>query len=508
MGVIYNKKRITKNVGFLYVRMLLMMFIGLFTSRIVLDQLGAVDFGIYNVVGSLVLLFSFIQGSLSSSASRYMAYEIGAGSEESLNKVFCMTLNIHFIFAFIVLLITETIGLWYFFNKMVLPNDRMYAAFIVFQLSSLSAILTLLTVPYNSMLIAQEKMRDFAYLSIVEAFVKMGIAYCLYFDGFDKLILYGSLLLLSHALVCYLYFSYCRKYFVSTKYQFYWDRNLFKDMMAYNGWSIISYVSANFVSQISNLLLNMFFGPVVNAARAISYQVQTNVQKFVVNFQIALNPQVIKQFATGDKEKVSNLVALSVKISFCLLLIIMFPLLVNVEFLLGLWLKEVPLHTNIFVLFVCIASVFGSMANVFSVIAQAANRLKLFSLITIPLYLAYIPFSYILLRSGAEAWSVLALLAVVQLLELALKFFLAQYILRYNILNVLVIIVRCIITTVLFLLLGLSMRMYFVNESFFSSVFSICFSALIAVSWSVFVIMSQQERKALYSAFKQKIVKK
>ena len=213
MDALSDNKRLAKNTAFLYLRMLLLMFVSFYTSRIVLDQLGSVDYGIYNVVGSLILLFTFIQGSLSSSASRYLSYEIGAGTEQSLRRVFCMTMNIHLLFVILIVFFAETIGLWYFYNKMVIPDERRIAGLVVYQLSNLSAILTVISVPYTSMLIAQEKMKQFAYLSIIEALAKLGIAFCLYINGIDKLILYASLLLLTHLGVALLYYIYCKKKF-------------------------------------------------------------------------------------------------------------------------------------------------------------------------------------------------------------------------------------------------------------------------------------------------------
>ncbi len=483
------------------------MVISLWTSRIVLDQLGTVDYGIYNVVGSLVLLFTFIQGSLSSSASRYLAYEIGVGTRTSLNRMFCMTVNIHWLFALLILLFSETAGLWYFYHKMVFPPERQFAAFVVYQLSNISAIITLLTVPYNSMLIAQERMKEFAYLSIVEALAKLGIAFCLYVDGMDKLIIYGLLLFLTHLFICLLYYMYCRRIFVAARFTYYWNWKIFKDMMAYNGWSIGSYISANFVGQVTNLLLNMFFGPIVNAARAISYQIQANVSKFVVNFQMALNPQIIKQYATGNKNVVESLSNMSIKISFSLLLVIMFPLLVNIDFLLSLWLKEVPQHTNTFVVLVGLSTVFGSMANVFSVIAQAANRLKLFTLATMPLYVLSIPLCYFFLKLGATAELVLALSIIIQLLELLLQYVLARYIMRSRLRNNLGVILRCIFTTIIFCIIG-----WFIYANSLSGIlYSLCSivtTFLFAGFWCLFFIIEKHERLMLLSFVKSKICKK
>lgn len=503
MDALSDNKRLAKNTAFLYLRMLLLMFVSFYTSRIVLDQLGSVDYGIYNVVGSLILLFTFIQGSLSSSASRYLSYEIGAGTEQSLRRVFCMTMNIHLLFVILIVFFAETIGLWYFYNKMVIPDERRIAGLVVYQLSNLSAILTVISVPYTSMLIAQEKMKQFAYLSIIEALAKLGIAFCLYINGIDKLILYASLLLLTHLGVALLYYIYCKKKFNASKYSLYWDKSMFKEMMAYNGWSISSQISANFVNQIMNLLLNMFFGPVVNAARAVSYQVQTNISKFVVNFQIALNPQVIKQYASQNLKRVLELTTISIKVSFSLLFIIMFPLLVNADFILSIWLKDVPQYTNIFIVIVCSGAIFGSMSNVFSVIAQAANRLKIFSLLTIPLYLLSIPIVYILLNNGAKAYWALLVASLVQFLELFIKFFIIRYIIKMPMHEELFVIGKCIGTTFLFFIIGCFMR-FFGGDNFVMNLISLSCCFILAVVWSYFCIFNNQERSLLVISIKNK----
>ena len=491
-----NNKRIAKNTFFLYLRMLFLMLISLFTSRIVLAQLGVADFGLYNVVGSLILIFTFVQGSLSSATSRFLAFEIGNGTKKSLNNTFCMTLNIHILFALLILIVSETIGLWYFYNKMVIPSNRFVAALIVYQLSNLNAILAVLILPYRSMIIAKEEMKAFAYISIVEAVVKLGIAFCLYVDGIDRLVLYGALLCTSQVLVNLVYFRYCLKNFEETSFHRYWNNRQFKDMFSFSGWSICSYLSSSFVSQTFNLMLNLFFGPTVNAARAVSYQIQGAINNFSVNFQMALNPQIIKNFASSNLQRVSELVSMSMKVSFSLLYILMTPVLINIDWILGIWLKEVPPDSNTFVTIIGVCTIFVGMSNPLAVVAEAANRLKFYNLVTMPFYLLTIPIAYFALKLGSPASSVFGITCITEFMGFFVKLFVAHKIAAVPIFKILVQFSRCMVCLVLAVLGGICV--YTLQPSTFLCSFCLFVICFVLATIVVFAIVLQQsERKLL-----------
>lgn len=494
-----NNKRIAKNTLFLYLRMIFLLFVSLYTSRVILAQLGVVDYGLYNVVGSLVLMFSFIQGSLSSATSRFLAYDIGKEDSEALNKTFCMTLNVHLIFALLVLFISETIGLWYFYEKMVIPQSRLTAAAIVYQLSNLNAIMAIIVIPYRSMIIAKEKMGAFAYISIVEAVIKLGIAFCLCIGGIDKLIVYGSLLCLSQLVVNYIYFLYCKKEFSEVVFHKYWDKKQFYSMFSFSGWSVCSYLSSNFVSQTFNLLLNMFFGPVVNAARAIAYQVQGAVSNFSVSFQIALNPQIIKNFAVKDIERMNDLVQLSIKASFSLLLILLAPLLINVDFVLGLWLKEVPAYSGNFLILIGCISIFASMANPLSVVAEAANRLKLYNLTTMPFYLMSIPIAYLLLKAGRSVYVVFIITLITECVGFFIKLWIASEIIKIDRRKIYALFLKALLCMVIVLMIGWYLKPYIHGITL--SVVSIILSGGMAILLIYFIMLNKIERNSI----KQKV---
>jgi O-antigen/teichoic acid export membrane protein len=501
-----DNKRIAKNTLFLYLRMMAMMFIGLFTSRVILDSLGIIDFGIYNVVGSLVLIFTFIQGSLASSASRFLSYEIGAGTSSSLNKIFCMTMNIHLIFACLLFIFSETIGIWYFYEKMVIPENRITAAMTVYQLSNFSAILSVISVPYRSLIIAKEHMKAFAYISIFEGLGKLLIAYCLYISSIDKLILYGILLFVMQLIVNIIYIKYCKDKFKESLFRKFWNKQVFKEMFAFSGWSVCSYISTGVVSQVYNLMLNLFFGPVVNAARAISFQVQSAVNNFVVNFQTALNPQIVKNYAANDYSRVYNLIILSSKVSFSLMLILLFPLLVNIDYILSIWLVEVPEDSNIFIILICISSIFASFGNPLSVVAEAANRLKFYNIVTMPLYILPVLLSYYLLIIGNPASTVFIITIFVEFIAFFLKLWIVKRLINIPTKEISFLYFKSTFTILITMGFGYYIKQSIIPSLIISLILVItCF--ILSVIWLYYFILSNNERVLIIQFIKNKFKK-
>ena len=350
-----TNKRIAKNALLLYFRMLFMMLVSLYTSRVVLATLGVEDFGIYNVVGGVITMFSFFNGAMSSSTQRYITFELGRGDFDQLQKVFQTSVNIHLLVALLILFLGETIGLWFFYEKMVIPASRMTAAFWVYQFSIITMMVMIVSVPYNAAIIAHEKMSIFAYISILEVLLKLGIVYLLYLTRSDKLIMYAALLCATQLLIRIVYGHYCSCHFKEVRYYWGWDLKLFKEMLYFGGWNLWGGFATVLFSQGINILLNMFFGPFVNAARGIAVQVQGAVTQFSTNFQTALNPQITKSYALGDFTYMHSLIFRSSKFTFLLLAVISFPILLETEMILQLWLNMVPAYTVVFVrLMLCI----------------------------------------------------------------------------------------------------------------------------------------------------------
>lgn len=320
--------------------MLFMMAVTLYTSRVVLNTLGVQDYGIYNVVGGVVAMFGFINSSMASATQRYITFALGKGDKNNLKKVFSTSLQIHVMISVLIVILGETIGLWFMYEQMKIPADRMNAAFWVLQCSIISAVIMILSVPYNADIIAHEKMSAFAYISILEVVLKLVIVYLLLISPFDKLIFYAFLILAVQILIRFCYSLYCNKHFEESKYQKIWDKHLFKEMTGFAGWSMFGNLSSVLFSQGLNMLLNVFFGPVANAARAIAVQVQTAIQQFVGNFQMALNPQITKTYAKGELNEMHKLIFRSARFSFYLLFFISLPVLLETKFILTIWLKQ------------------------------------------------------------------------------------------------------------------------------------------------------------------------
>ena len=347
-SVSISNKRIAKNTLLLYVRTLFIMLVSLYTSRVVLNTLGVEDYGVYNVVGGVVAMFGFINSSMSSATQRYITFALGKGNMEQLQKVFSTALQIHVLIAVLIVILGETVGLWFMYTQMKIPADRIDAAFWVLQCSIAATVIMIISVPYNADIIAHERMSAFAYISILEAVLKLAVVYVLQISPYDKLVVYAFLILFVQMLARFCYSRYCNKHFVESKYRHVWAKSLFREMTGFAGWSLFGNLSGVLFGQGLNMLLNVFFGPVVNAARAVSVQVQGAIQQFVGNFQMALNPQITKTYAKGEMEEMHKLMFRSARFSFYLLFFLSLPVLFETDFVLTVWLKTVPDDAAVF----------------------------------------------------------------------------------------------------------------------------------------------------------------
>lgn len=401
-----NNKRIAKNTLLLYVRMLFIMAISLFTSRVILNTLGVEDYGIYNVVGGVVAMFGFINGSMSSATQRYITFALGKEDKNRLQKVFSTTLQIHTLIAGIIVLLGETIGLWFLYIIIQIPADRMDAAFWILQCSIMSTVIMIISVPYNADIIAHEKISAFAYISILEVILKLAIVYMLVVFPFDKLILFAFLMLAVQLLIRFCYSIYCNRHFEETKYKHVCDKDLFKEMIEFAGWSMFGNLSAVLYGQGLNILLNVFFGPVVNAARAVALQVQNAIQGFVGNFQMAINPQITKTYARGDMSDMHKLMFRSARFSFFLLFFLSLPVLFETNFILTIWLKTVPENTVTFLRITICTSLIYSLANPLIIANQATGKVKKYQAVCGTILLLILPISYVCLLLGCPAYTV------------------------------------------------------------------------------------------------------
>lgn len=402
-----NNKRIAKNTFLLYVRMLFMMAVSLYTSRVVLHVLGVEDFGIYNVVGGVVAMFTVISGSLSAAISRFITYELGKGDKEKLTRIFSSSVTIQLGLGLIILILAEAIGVWFLNEKMAIPENRMYAANWVFQLSILTFIINLISVPYNAAIIAHEKMSAFAYISILEVVAKLIIVYMLLWSPFDKLIFYTVLMASVALIIRFVYGYYCKRHFEECTYHFIFDKELLKKMFGFAGWNFIGAASSVLRDQGGNIVINLFCGPAANAARGIAYQVNSAIHGFVSNFMMALNPQITKSYAAGDKEYMMTLIYKGARFSFYILLILSLPVIINAHYILTLWLKVVPEHTTLFVQLVLIFAMSESISNPLITAMLATGRIRNYQIVVGGLQMLNLPISYILLRNGCIPETVL-----------------------------------------------------------------------------------------------------
>lgn len=395
-----NKKKIARNTILLYVRMFFVLCIQLYTSRVVLQALGVEDYGIYNVVGGIVTMFSFLNVALGSSTQRYITFYLGKGNLNELQEVFSNCMFIHAMLAVVIIVLSETVGLWFLYNKMVIPAERMIAAFWVFQMSIITTVVLIFSTPYNATIIAYEKMSAFAYISIFEVILKLLTAFILLFSKWDNLVLYAVLTVAAQLIVRFIYVHYCNRHFSTTKIVYRFNKQLFRSMTSFIGWNVWGGLSNVLYSQGLNILLNMFFGPVINAARGIAVQVQSVVQQFSFNLQTAINPQITKSYATGELESMRDLVYRCSRYTFFLLLIISLPIFLETSVLLQLWLTTVPEWTVAFTrIMLCIIMV-DSVAAPLMTSSAATGNVKLYQTVIGGTMLLIVPVSYLFLKLG------------------------------------------------------------------------------------------------------------
>lgn len=395
-----NNKTIAKNTAFLYIRMMFTMVISLYTSRIILKNIGVQDYGIYQAVGGIVGFLSFINGALSTGSSRFLTFALGEGDNEKLKRTFSTTLIVHIILAIIIAGLAEIIGLWFIENKLVIPPDRINASIYTFHISVITALLTLTQVPYNASIIAHERMSIYAYVSVAEVSLKLAIVYLLKIGNFDKLIFYATLLFAVQAGLMIFYRIYCSRHFEECHFNFIFDKSIFKKIARFSGWSLFSNASIALNSQGILILLNMFFNPAIVAARAISIQVNMAANQFISNFRTAINPQIVKRYAAKDYEGSKKLLLSSTKYSYYMMLILALPICLSADQLLHIWLGVIPEYTTIFLQIIIVQSLFQVFDTSFYTALYAKGQLRENAILS-PLFgFISFPIVYLLFKAG------------------------------------------------------------------------------------------------------------
>lgn len=398
LEVTANNKRIAKNAAMLYIRMFLIMAVTLYTSRVVLRELGVDDFGIYNVVGGLVAMMGILNSAMSVSTTRYLTFDLGRGDSVQLKRTFAMCFQIFVLLSILLLLLGESIGLWFLNTQLTIPTERLVAANWCYQFSIFSCISSLLLTPFNAIIIAHEKMNIYAYLSVLDAFLKLLVVYLIAVMPIDKLISYGALLMFSSLVITILYIIYSCKHYAESKFSFYWNYSLFKELMSYSWWNLFGSLSGIAKEQGLNMLLNIFYGPAVNASRGIAYQVNSAVSQFFTNFYTAVRPQITKYYSKNELENMFSLVFKSSKFSFYLIYILSLPLIIEAPFLIELWLGQLPEYVVSFVRIIVVMTAVDAMSNPLMTSAHATGRIKFYQFTVGTVNILILPISYIVLK--------------------------------------------------------------------------------------------------------------
>ena len=427
-----DSKRIAKNTLMLYFRQILIMLVSLYTVRVVLNVLGAEDYGIYNVVAGVVTMFSFLGNAMATASQRYFSFDLGKNDNEHLKTTFSVTFQIYILLALFVVLIAETLGIWFVNHKLVIPEERLTAANWIFQAAIISFLLTLITTPYMAAIIAHENMNVYAYVSIVEAGLRLAIVFFLKLLPYDKLIVYGLLLAAVSLINTSLYRLYCHTHYEECKFHFVKDINLFKEIVSYSGWNLFGSVSTVLRKQGITILLNLFYGPIVNAARAVSSQVSAAVMSFAQNFSNALKPQIIKLYAAEKRDDMQKMLMYGTKIVFFLMFIICVPFYFEAPYVMKLWLKTVPEYTVLFVRLVTIHALIDSISYPLMAVVQATGKITLYQIIVGGCRILNLPISYIFLKLGYAPETVFIVEISISILSLVLRIIIAQHILNYN----------------------------------------------------------------------------
>lgn len=416
-----NNKRIAKNTLFLYIRMFIMLAVGLFTSRVVLDALGETDYGIYNIIGGVVVLFSFLNQALTSATQRFLNFNLGRGDMDNVEKIFCMSMNSYLILSAVFLVAAETVGLWFVNTQLNIPAERMGAANWVYQFSILTFIINLVRIPYNASIIAYERMDFFAYVSLIEVVLKLAVVYALFIDGIDRLIVYALLYTIVPLLVNIAYKVYCNRKFTTAVYRRFWDSSIFKSLFSFSGWSLFGSLANVVAQQGINILINIFFGVTVNAAVGIANQVSSNVMQFVINFQTAFQPQIVKNYAAGQLSEFNKLIFRSAKFSFYLMYMISLPIILTTQTILSIWLKNVPQYTAIFCQLILVFMIIEAIAAPLWMAVQATGKIKRYQLWMAACILLNFPLTWLVFKCGMPVYTAMAIRIVVDIFTVVMR---------------------------------------------------------------------------------------
>lgn len=509
-----NSKQIAKNSLLLYTRMLFMMAVSLYTSRIILKYLGIIDYGIYNIVGGIIIMLSFFNTCMFSATQRFLTFELARGDIKKLKETFVTSLNIHIIICIIVISLAESLGLYFLNYYLNIPSNKYFAANIVYQCTIIIFCINLIQIPYNAVLIAHERMNIYAYLSLLEVILKLAIVYILGLFTNNRLIIYGGLMVVVQLIIRLSYQFYCKRHYKECSFILYFDKKTFKKMISFAGWSMFGSIAWLLRDQGINIVLNLFFGPAINAAKGISSQVSNAVITFVANFLTAINPQITKNYATGKIKEMEKLTYAGIKYSFILVTLIAIPIILNINEILSLWLSEIPIYTSQFIILLIVDIMLGTLmgANPLLTALSATGNIKKPQLAVSLIIALILPTSYFILKTGSKPYEVFYAYLFYTLIAGIVRLYYAKKMIRFSLItfykkvfipscNMLI----CTIPVLIFVKYHLfqNVQNYLFNI-IINSLFSILYIAIIF--WSI--AMNKTERRIIINIIENKIFKK
>lgn len=504
-----NNKRIAKNTMFMYMRMFLVMAVSLYTVRVVLQTLGVEDYGVYSAVGGIITSLTFITNVLAIASQRFFAVEIGKGEKGALRDTFSTMVLIYTIVGLLIILFSETVGMWFLKNKMTIPRGRESAALWIFQCTILSFFISVITAPHQAMIIAKEKMNIYAYVGILDVLLKLLLVYLLCVIQFDKLIVYG-VLMLSVALICNsIYVVYSLYQYREARLKLIFRPDIFKDILGFSSWTMFGSVTFMCNTQGINLVLNVFFGPAVNAAYAIGNQIKTAINSFSSNFYVAVRPVMMKSYVANDYEYVKKLFYFSSKVIFVLLFVIIFPVTMHIETILDLWLGIVGDYMVEFVILMLVYAIVLSLSDPITTIMQAANKIKYYYLFVDGFTLLSLPLSYVAFKMGASP----DFAFIISIIIFAIAHFIRLYLLNRVVSEIKItdyvrhVALPIVLAVVLVLIPSVGLKTVTPN-TIVAKGFTFCTDFLLAVSTSLLVVMDTSERKSLIGLVLNKFRKK
>jgi len=498
--------KIAFNTMILYVKILITTIISLYSTRLVLNALGVVDYGVLGVVGSVVTSFAFLNAVMTSASQRFFAFELGRNNIEQLKKTFNIILQIFVAISIIVLILAETVGLW-FFNKLCIPDERMSAAFWVFQFAILSFIVSTLKTPYDAVIIARENMKIFAGMNIFDAVLKLIMVFLLVYFDYDKLKLYAVLMFCSSLIVVIINKTICNKKYKESLFSFYFDKKLFKTIIGYSGWNLFGALTWMFNNQGVNILLNLFFGPVVNAARTIAYQVEHAIVMFSQNFYMALNPQIIKSYASKELNRTFSLVFTGSKFAFYLLLAFSIPLILETRFILELWLggEKISEYMIIFTRLVLLFALVNVLEGPLTQVVRATGNLKLYQICVGTLTLMIIPVSYILFKFGYPEYTVFIVMISIYLIATFIRLGVLKKLVNFPIRDYVIKVLSVILMVSIFSVI-LPLSLYVLLQESIIRMLIVSISSLLSVCCIVYFLgINKNEKQMAISLLKIKL---